>query len=77
MDEFAPEIGGSERASRVRVLGQGLDILHDEAAVHALSVHDIVIMHTDAHLERVAAHVARLGKKMISIAARSASFISC
>ncbi|MEO7939393.1 MAG: hypothetical protein ABIR55_12275 [Burkholderiaceae bacterium] len=53
----------------MRVLGQGLDILHDEAAAHALSVHDIVIMNTEANLQHVAAHVARLGKKMISIAA--------
>ena len=60
------------RSSRVRVLGQGLDILHDEAAAHALSVHDIVIMNTQANLEPVAAHVARLGKTMISIAAGAA-----
>ena len=60
------------RSSRVRVLGQGLDIRHDEAAAHALSVHDIVIMNTEANLERVAAHVARLGKTMISIAAGAA-----
>ena len=51
------------RSSPVRVIGQGLDIGHDEAAAHAISVHDIVIMNTEANLERVAAHVARLGKK--------------
>ncbi|WP_411281910.1 hypothetical protein [Gemmatimonas sp.] len=39
----------------MRVLGQGLDILHDEAAAQALSVHDIVIRHTEANLERIAA----------------------
>ena len=57
------------RSSAVRVVGHGLDTVHDDAALHALSVHDIVIMNTEANLEGVAANVARLGKRLISIAA--------
>jgi hypothetical protein len=60
------------RSSRASVLGQGLDVFHDEAAARALSAHDIVIMNTDANLERVAVRVARLGKTLISIAAGAA-----
>jgi hypothetical protein len=71
-DHAAKAAARIARSSRVRLRGKGLDILDDEAAAHALSVHDIVIMNTDANLEGVATHVARSGKAMISIVAGAA-----